>query len=103
MARKCLAGSGRVLSLFTCAWAWPAASAVFWLPLQRAIGLTKPLACPANLGFFAMITTTTCDWKISMMGWMFTLFLVFLRNRLGHLLDRRMTRDVVGYVLKIVT
>ena len=34
---------------------------VFWLPLHRAIGLTKPLECPENLGFFASITTTTCD------------------------------------------
>src|SRR6516225_11934381 len=51
---------------------------VFWLPLHRAIGLTKPLECPENLGFFASITTTTCDWKISTMGWMFTLFFVFL-------------------------
>jgi MFS family permease len=51
---------------------------VFWLPLHRAVGLTKPLECPANLGFFQLITTTTCDWKISMMGWMFTLFFVFL-------------------------
>jgi MFS family permease len=51
---------------------------VFWLPLHRAVGLTKPLECPADLGFFQLITTTTCDWKISMMGWMFTLFFVFL-------------------------
>jgi MFS family permease len=51
---------------------------VFWLPLHRAVGLTRPLECPADLGFFQLITTTTCDWKISMMGWMFTLFFVFL-------------------------
>jgi MFS family permease len=51
---------------------------VFWLPLHRAVGLSKPLECPADLGFFQTITTTTCDWKISMMGWMFTLFFVFL-------------------------
>jgi MFS family permease len=51
---------------------------VFWLPLHRAIGLTKPLECPEGLGFLASITTTTCDWKISWMGWMFTLFFVFL-------------------------
>jgi len=51
---------------------------VFWLPLHRAVGHTKPLECPASLGFFATITTTSCDWKISMMGWMFTLFFVFL-------------------------
>src|SRR6516164_328621 len=41
---------------------------VFWLPLHRAVGHTKPLECPASLGFFATITTTSCDWKISMMG-----------------------------------
>ncbi len=51
---------------------------VFWLPLHRAVGLTKPLECPASLGFLGTITATTCDWKISMMGWMFTLFFVFL-------------------------
>ena len=51
---------------------------VFWLPLHRAVGLTKPLECPADLGFLATVTTTTCDWKISMMGWMYTLFFVFL-------------------------
>ncbi len=51
---------------------------VFWLPLHRAVGLSKPLECPQNLGFFQTITTTSCDWQISMLGWMFTLFFVFL-------------------------
>ncbi|HYM41191.1 MAG TPA: OFA family MFS transporter, partial [Steroidobacteraceae bacterium] len=51
---------------------------VFWLPLHRAVGLTKPVECQGNLGFLQLITTTGCDWKISMMGWMFTLFFVFL-------------------------
>jgi len=51
---------------------------VFWLPLHRAIGLTKPIDCPKDLGFFATIFTTSCDWKISLLGWMFTLFFVFL-------------------------
>jgi MFS family permease len=36
---------------------------VFWLPLSRAIGITQP--APG-------------DWKISTLGWMFTLFFVFL-------------------------
>ena len=36
---------------------------VFWLPLSRSIGITKP--APG-------------DWKISTLGWMFTLFFVFL-------------------------
>jgi MFS family permease len=36
---------------------------VFWLPLSRALGITQP--APG-------------DWKISTLGWMFTLFFVFL-------------------------
>jgi len=36
---------------------------VFWLPLSRAIGITEP--APG-------------DWKISTLGWMYTLFFVFL-------------------------
>jgi MFS family permease len=51
---------------------------VFWLPLSKAIGIKESLACPADIGFLAEITSTTCDWKISMLGWMFTLFFVFL-------------------------
>jgi hypothetical protein len=51
---------------------------VFWLPLSKAIGIKESLACPADMGFLAEITSTTCDWKISMLGWMFTLFFVFL-------------------------
>ena len=36
---------------------------VFWLPLSRAIGITEP---------------APDDWKISTLGWMYTLFFVFL-------------------------
>lgn len=51
---------------------------VFWLPLSKAIGINAPVACPADMSFFEKIVTTTCDWPISMLGWMFTLFFVFL-------------------------
>ena len=55
---------------------------VFWLPLGRAIGVAqgrnRPLPCPDDLGFLARMFTTTCDWKISDLGWMYTLFFVFL-------------------------
>ena len=51
---------------------------VFWLPLSHAIGITKAVDCPKDLGFLALVTTTSCDWKISMLGWMYTLFFVFL-------------------------
>jgi len=51
---------------------------VFWLPLSRAVGIHESVACPADMGFLARIVATTCDWKISMLGWTFTLFFVFL-------------------------
>jgi MFS family permease len=53
---------------------------VFWLPLSKAIGITKPVACPKDYSlFFDYLTTTTCDWKVSMLQtWMFGLFFVFL-------------------------
>jgi MFS family permease len=51
---------------------------VFWLPLSKAVGITRSVACPKNMSFSDIITTTTCDWKISMLGWTYTLFFVFL-------------------------
>ncbi len=51
---------------------------VFWLPLSRAIGLTESKPCHADMGFFQLLITRDCDWKISELGWMFTLFFVFL-------------------------
>jgi MFS family permease len=51
---------------------------VFWLPLSRAIGITSSVACPKDASIIDQIFTTTCDWKISMLGWTFTLFFVFL-------------------------
>ncbi|MBV9971216.1 MAG: MFS transporter, partial [Xanthobacteraceae bacterium] len=51
---------------------------VFWLPLSRAVGITQPVACPADMSFFARTFATNCDWKISELGWMYTLFFVFL-------------------------
>jgi len=51
---------------------------VFWLPLSRAVGITEAIACPKDQSFFEMLVATGCDWKISMLGWMYTLFFVFL-------------------------
>jgi len=51
---------------------------VFWLPLSKAIGIQEAVVCPDTMSFFAKIFTTTCDWPISMLGWMYTLFFVFL-------------------------
>jgi MFS family permease len=51
---------------------------VFWLPLSRAIGISKPVPCPAEMSFLETVFATSCDWKISTLGWMYTLFFVFL-------------------------
>ena len=50
---------------------------VFWLPLSRAVGLTAPKACP-DISLWRELFTTTCDWKVASMGWMYTLFFVVL-------------------------
>jgi MFS family permease len=50
---------------------------VFWLPLSRAIGLTAPKACP-DMTLVQELFTTTCDWKVASLGWMYTLFFVVL-------------------------
>src|SRR5712672_2736530 len=51
---------------------------VFWLPLSKAVGVTHAVACPKDFGIFDQIFASTCDWKISMLGWTYTLFFVFL-------------------------
>ena len=50
---------------------------VFWLPLSRAIGVTAPKACP-DMSLVQELFTTTCDWRVASMGWMYTLFFVLL-------------------------
>ena len=50
---------------------------VFWLPLSRALGVTQPIAC-SDLTLARALFTTTCDWRVADLGWMYTLFFVFL-------------------------
>ena len=50
---------------------------VFWLPLSRALGVTQARACP-DITLLQELFTTTCDWRIASMGWMYTLFFVLL-------------------------
>ena len=51
---------------------------VFWLPLSKAVGIDAAIACPADMGFFDRIVSTTCDWRVAELGWMYTLFFVLL-------------------------
>src|SRR3954454_17790345 len=50
---------------------------VFLVPLSPAVGLTGIKACP-DLTLAQELFTTTCDWKVASLGWMYTLFFVLL-------------------------
>lgn len=51
---------------------------VFWLPLSKALGIKEAIKCGPEVGFFQELFVTNCDWKISTLGWMYTLFFVLL-------------------------
>src|SRR5215471_10135717 len=50
---------------------------VFWLPLSRAIGGPQAEACK-DITILTELVTTTCNWRIASLGWMYTLFFVVL-------------------------
>src|SRR5690348_3969032 len=50
---------------------------VSWLPLSRALGITASKTCP-DMSLAQELFTTTCDWRVASMGWMYTLFFVIL-------------------------
>ena len=50
---------------------------VFWLPLSRAIGIKDPVVCK-TLTLVQALTTTTCDWRVSDLTWIYSLFFVVL-------------------------
>jgi len=51
---------------------------VFWLPLSKALGINESISCGPEVGFLQELVVTDCDWRISTLGWMYTLFFVFL-------------------------
>jgi MFS family permease len=51
---------------------------VFWLPLSKAVGIDKAVPCAESAGFFQQLVATDCDWKISMLTVMYSLFFFFL-------------------------
>jgi len=51
---------------------------VFWLPLSKALGIKEAIKCGPEIGFIQELFISSCDWKISTLGWMYTLFFVLL-------------------------
>ena len=50
---------------------------VFWLPLSKILP-APAVACAKDMGLFAEIFATDCNWKIASLGWMYSLFFLFL-------------------------
>src|SRR6201999_3782394 len=40
--------------------------------------ITHSVECPKDMSFLDSVFTTTCDWKLYMLGWTFTIFFIFL-------------------------
>ena len=51
---------------------------VFWLPLSKAIGIKESLACPKTMGLLGELFAKDCDWHISSLTVMYTVFFIFL-------------------------
>jgi MFS family permease len=51
---------------------------VFWLPLSRAIGVQQSVPCAPDMSVVGALFTTTCDWRISDLAWIYILFFVLL-------------------------
>ncbi|CAN0652930.1 MFS transporter, OFA family, oxalate/formate antiporter [Nitratireductor aquimarinus] len=50
---------------------------VFWLPLTQAIGISESVVCE-DMTLVGALFTTSCDWRVSDLGWIYTLFFVLL-------------------------
>src|SRR5471032_3162358 len=50
---------------------------VFWPPLSKLLGNTDPTVC-VNLGFFAALTSTSCNWTVPQVTHIFETFIAML-------------------------
>lgn len=51
---------------------------VFWLPLTKAVGIDHSIVPPVELSLWSKLFSTTYDWDKPLLGWVYTLFFVFL-------------------------
>lgn len=64
---------------------------VFWLPLTRAVGIDHSVPFPPGMPWHEKLFTTSHDWDKPLLGWLYTLFFVFLGSSaavLGRWLER---------------
>ena len=70
---------------------------VFWLPLSKALGIKESIKCGPEVGFFQELFVSDCDWKISTLGWMFTLAIVILGG-LGNITGATLGGFILAFV-----
>jgi MFS family permease len=51
---------------------------VFWLPLSKALGTADSLTCPKDMGWVGEMFASGCNWHVSSLTILYTLFFVFL-------------------------
>jgi len=51
---------------------------VFWLPLTKAVGIDHSIVPPVEMSLWSKLFSTTYDWDKTLLGWVYTLFFVFL-------------------------
>ncbi len=51
---------------------------VYWLPLSRALGGAKSLACAPGTGLVGTLLARNCDWPVTDLLWTFTIAIVLL-------------------------
>lgn len=51
---------------------------VFWLPLTHAVGIDHSVVPPPDATLAARLVSTEWDWDKPLLGWLYTLFFVFL-------------------------
>ncbi|MBV8501469.1 MAG: OFA family MFS transporter [Paucibacter sp.] len=51
---------------------------VFWLPLSKALGIKESLKCGVDVSVWQELFTTSCDWRVSTLSLMYSIFFVFL-------------------------
>src|SRR5579864_8090637 len=51
---------------------------VFWLPLSQALTAPASKEVCDGMSLATELFTTTCNWKVASLGWMYTLFFVIL-------------------------
>jgi MFS family permease len=51
---------------------------VFWLPLSKALGIKQSISCGADVTIWQELFTTSCDWRVSTLTLMYSIFFVLL-------------------------